>query len=120
MPINQLFIASCFEQSNPKRAIGEHPSKRAFMRLGLKINPARFHLIGHRDAGDGAAMWLQSLRKANIVKKVPAGGRDGGGASIKTLGGQFSRICPVDDMAGQALAGSGEGQGHPDQPSAKN
>ena len=98
-PVDQRLFRRRLEQRQTQIAVWEHAAQRAFVLFRHKVDAARSVLIGHRDAADWCADWLQPVGNADIAEQVPAGGGDRGGAVIETFGGQVSRISAVDDMA---------------------
>ena len=119
-PGDRRFFARCFEQRQADVAVGIHPAQGPVAGLGLEIDPAGLHPVGHRDCLDRTAQRLEPVGQADVAEQVPAGGRDRRGAPIDPFGGQLLRSGLVDHVAGDPLARGGQGQRHADQPAAKD
>ena len=120
VPGDRAFGARGIEQSNPERAVGEHPPKRVLVRLRLEVDTSRLHLIGYRNGIDRAAVRFERIGKADIAEKVPARSGDCRGPTIETFRSDLGRIGPVHDMAGEAALRCGERQRHADESSAED
>ena len=120
VPGYRRFGLGRFEQGDANIAVGVHPAERAIFGTRLEIDPARLHLVGHRNRIDRATKWLKRVSQADIGEEVPAGGRNGGGTAIGPFGGKLLGRRPVHHVAGDPLPRRGEGQGHADQPTPQD
>ena len=120
VPGDCRFSLGRFEQGDANIAVGVHPAERAIFGTRLEIDPARLHLVGHRNRIDRATKWLKRVSQADIGEEVPAGGRYGGGAAIGPFGGKLLGRRPVHHVAGDPLLRRGESQGHADQPTPQD
>ena len=129
--IGQLDPLWCFEPgvglyiddvyvARPQAAVLEHPAKRAFVSFRNEVDPAGLELVAHGDPLDWATERLEVFGESDIPEQVPAGGRDGRGAPIETLCGQFGGIGAVGHVAGNAVACGGERQCHADESAAED
>ena len=118
VPCNHGFGSGGFEQSEAQLAVGEHAPQRSFVRFRREIDPARLHLVGHRDRFDRAAERFERRPEADMAEQAPARSGDRRGATVEPFGGQIRRIGAIDDMAGQALLCSRQRQRHADEAAA--
>ena len=119
-PIDKRFVRRRFKQGQTKSAIGEHAAQRALRFIGHEIEATGLLLIGHRDGGDVAGKFVQTVGNSDIGEHMPARGRDRRGAVIEAFGGQFSGVSAVDDVARHPLLSRCKRERHAHKPSAKD